>query len=226
LAATSTRGMAPFLASATTVAQNSGPRFDNRDIAREHHAARRPMERYRGPDGYVGMDYFGQAKLAEDPLESALHRASKCSFQSPTAQQVAAERIGNRQRMAALPSAWKMPFEVGTPNPVRGITRCQAVRVGFASTHSPALSRHQAPFAKYLADRARHRQRNPRMVPFENHEQLTWPPSGVLLTRSHHELHDVRAHSTGVRVWCSGLVRQRFRPQPRSALSVCSLAFG
>ena len=125
---------------------------------------------------------------------------------------VAAERIGNRQRMAALPSAWKMPFEVGTPNPVRGITRCQAVRVGFASTHSPALSRHQAPFAKYLADRARHRQRNPRMVPFENHEQLTWPPSGVLLTRSHHELHDVRAHSTGVRVWCSGLVRQRFRP--------------
>jgi len=93
-----------------------------------------------------------------------------------------------KQLMAALPSDWKMPFEIGAPSTVRRITRCQAVRVGFASTHSPALSRHQAPFAKYLADRARHRQRNPRMVPFKNHEQLTWPQIGVLLTRSHHEL--------------------------------------
>ena len=190
-------------------------------------AAKDPRERATRTAGRCRYGLLRQAKFAEDPLKSALHWASKCSFQSPTAEQVPAERIRNRQRMAALPSDWEMPFEVGTPNTVRGITRCQAVRVGFASTHSPVLSRHQAPLAKYLADRARYRQRNLRLVPFENHEQLTWPPGGVLLTRSHHELHDIRAHSTCVRVWCSGTVPPALQgPQPRNVLSICSLVFG
>ncbi|HEY5372607.1 MAG TPA: hypothetical protein VIK01_02935, partial [Polyangiaceae bacterium] len=74
------RGMAPFLASATTVAQNSAPRFDNRDIAREHHAVRCSMERYPAPDGYdaslfgeqhelsVGLpnDYYAQSSVRDD----------------------------------------------------------------------------------------------------------------------------------------------------------------
>src|SRR4051812_42077690 len=51
-AATSTRGIAPLLASATTVAQNSAPRIGDRDIAREHHPMPRPTERHPGPDGY------------------------------------------------------------------------------------------------------------------------------------------------------------------------------
>ena len=121
-----------------------------------HRQARKPRHRSRRKRRtVVGADRPRQTTFPKRRFEDRPHPLVVGLLHSLAAQQVAAARIGDRQRINPLAiSGTKPAFEIGAPHPVRSVGRSKRLRVRWCAP--PLLAYNHQPFPRYhLSDRAR-----------------------------------------------------------------------
>src|SRR5882672_8213192 len=147
---------------------------------------RQPARRRRGKGrSVVRADRPRQAELAERLIEDRPHMRIICTGHLLAAQQIAAHRIAQCQRIAARPIAGAEPaLEVHRPHRVGLVGRRKRLAVGRTAWPPTPLDRQVAP-GQPVADRARRRQLDIRTQLTELVAQLLGTPAVVLAQRQH-----------------------------------------
>src|ERR1700688_4359740 len=140
----------------------------------------------------VATDRPRQAELAKCRLEGRAHVIVIGPKQSLAAQQSAAERIRDGQRITTLPVPGAEPaLEVHRPYIVG--RRRGRERLGIGRTGPPPTALARQPFAPQpIPDRARCRQLEFRQPLFQLHPQLARAPMRIARPQSQHRLNDSR----------------------------------
>src|SRR5277367_330272 len=165
------------------------PLRHNPQLDPPHRQPRQSSNRRRGKRrSVVSPDRLRQAIFAERGFEDRLHPRRVRVLHRLAAQQIAAVRVADRQRIDALSVPRTEPaLEVRAPHPVRpvGMRQWFGVRRRLASL----LARHHQPFSlQHLPDRARRRPLPSRFVTLQHPLQLARSPAHMRLPQLQNQL--------------------------------------